>query len=170
MEKAVDKQVKDFNGRLDSFIASAGIPWTRDLMVDGPTDHYRDVVAIDLDGASFCARAAATHWKRQKIEGTDRSGKKLVNYTAGSFVATASMSGVIFNNPSSRQDRMLRKRASYTSASLSPWSGHYLLEQIPSRRDTSPQKYPISCPRRRKACGGTESPSGLPQHSLTCWQ
>jgi sorbose reductase len=99
VEKAIDEHVKEFNGRLDILVANAGIPWTKGPMVDGPIDHYRDVVAIDLDGTYFCARAAAKHWKRQKLEGTDLNGKKLVNYKAGSFVATASMSGVIVNVP-----------------------------------------------------------------------
>jgi sorbose reductase len=91
--------VKDFNGRLDVFIANAGIPWTQGPMVDGPIEHYRDVVNIDLDGTFYCARAAASHWRRQKEEGTDINGNKLTNFTYGSFVATASMSGHIVNFP-----------------------------------------------------------------------
>ena len=68
-------------------------------MVDGPIEHYRDVVSIDLDGTFYCARAAASHWRRQKEEGTDINGNKLTNFTYGSFVATASMSGHIVNFP-----------------------------------------------------------------------
>ncbi|KAJ5836756.1 hypothetical protein N7447_002782 [Penicillium robsamsonii] len=34
--------VEDFNGRLDIFIANAGVPWTQGPMVDGPLDHYRE--------------------------------------------------------------------------------------------------------------------------------
>lgn len=99
VEKAVNQAVKDFNGRLDVFIANAGIPWTEGPMVDGPLDHYRKVVGIDLDGTFYCAKAAATHWRRQKEEGTDANGNKLSNFTYGSFVATASMSGHIVNFP-----------------------------------------------------------------------
>lgn len=99
VEKAVSAVVQEFNGRLDVFIANAGVPWTKGPMVDGPLEHYRDVVGIDLDGTFYCAKAAADHWRRQKEEGTDANGNKLVNFTYGSFVATASMSGHIVNFP-----------------------------------------------------------------------
>ncbi|KAI8672411.1 hypothetical protein LRP88_03081 [Fusarium phalaenopsidis] len=99
VEKAVDQSVQDLNGRLDIFVANAGIPWTKGAMVDGPVDHYRDVVQTDLDGTYYSARAAAKHWRRQKNEGTTLTGEPLTNYTSGSFVATASMSGGIVNIP-----------------------------------------------------------------------
>jgi NAD(P)-dependent dehydrogenase (short-subunit alcohol dehydrogenase family) len=99
VEKAVNEVFKDFNGRLDVFIANAGVPWTQGPMVDGPLEHYRDVVGIDLDGTFYCAKCAADHWRRQKEEGTDTNGNKLTNFTYGSFVATASMSGHIVNFP-----------------------------------------------------------------------
>ncbi|MCJ1294621.1 L-xylulose reductase [Xylographa carneopallida] len=99
VQESIDEIVKEFNGRLDIFIANAGIPWTQGAMLDGEIDHYRKVVATDLDSTFYCARAAATHWRRQKKEGTDLNGKKLENYTYGAFVATASMSGHIVNIP-----------------------------------------------------------------------
>ena len=103
VQQVVDEIVKEFNGRLDIFIANSGVPWTQGPMADGPSkeraEHYRKVVATDLDGTFFCARAVAQHWKRQKEEGTDLNGKKLENYVSGSFVATASMSGHIVNIP-----------------------------------------------------------------------
>ncbi|BCR94780.1 putative carbonyl reductase [Aspergillus luchuensis] len=99
VQEAVDQVVKDFNGRLDVFIANAGVPWTKGPMVDGPLDHYQNVVDVDLNGTFYCARAAATHWRRQKEEGTDINGNALNNFTYGSFVATASMSGHIVNFP-----------------------------------------------------------------------
>ncbi|EAW17853.1 putative carbonyl reductase [Aspergillus fischeri NRRL 181] len=99
VQEAVDQTVKDFNGRLDVFIANAGIPWTKGPMVDGPLDHYSSVVDIDLNGTFYCAKYAAAHWRRQKEEGTDIYGNKLSNFTYGSFVATASMSGHIVNFP-----------------------------------------------------------------------
>lgn len=99
VQESIDEIVKEFNGRLDIFIANAGIPWTEGAMLDGPIDHYRKVVATDLDSTFYCARAAGSHWRRQKKEGTDANGKKLENYSYGSFVATASMSGHIVNIP-----------------------------------------------------------------------
>ncbi|KAM5352191.1 hypothetical protein ACJ41O_004914 [Fusarium nematophilum] len=99
VERAVDQAVQDLNGRLDIFVANAGIPWTKGAMVDGPLDHYRDVVQTDLDGTYYSAKAAAKHWRRQKNEGTDLSGQPLTGYTSGSFIATASMSGGIVNIP-----------------------------------------------------------------------
>lgn len=68
-------------------------------MVDAPLDHYANVVNVDLNGTFYCAKYAAAHWRRQKEEGTDLNGQKLDNFTYGSFVATASMSGHIVNFP-----------------------------------------------------------------------
>lgn len=99
MEKATDQAVADFNGRLDIFVANAGIPWTKGPMIDGPLDQYRDVIETDLDGVYYCAKAAAKHWRRQKLEGTDLQGKPLTNFILGSFIATASMSGMLANIP-----------------------------------------------------------------------
>ncbi|KKK26690.1 hypothetical protein ARAM_001449 [Aspergillus rambellii] len=99
VKKAVDQCVKDFNGRLDVFIANAGIPWTQGPMVDGPLSHYSDVVNIDLNGTYYCAKYASYYWRKQKEEGVDLFGNKLTNFTYGSFVATASMSGHIVNFP-----------------------------------------------------------------------
>jgi sorbose reductase len=77
-------------------------------MVDGDLDHYHQVMSTDLDGPYYCAKAAAKHWRRQKEEGTDLNGRKLNNYITGSFIATASMSGVIVNIP--------QMQASYNAA------------------------------------------------------
>ncbi|PGH16320.1 hypothetical protein AJ79_01862 [Helicocarpus griseus UAMH5409] len=96
---AVTTVVKEFNGRLDIFVANSGIPWTQGAMTEGQIDHYRKVITTDIDGTFYSARAAALHWKRQKEEGTDINGKKLENYSYGSFIATASMSGHIVNFP-----------------------------------------------------------------------
>lgn len=99
VERAINDIVAEFNGRLDIFIANSGIPWTQGPALTGELDHYRKVVTTDLDGVFYCARAAGLHWRRQKKEGTTIDGKKLENYTYGSFVATASMSGHIVNIP-----------------------------------------------------------------------
>ncbi|WEW56023.1 Sorbose reductase sou1 [Emydomyces testavorans] len=99
IENAIQTVVKEFNGRLDIFVANFGIPWTQGAVIDGQLDHYRKVVTTDLDGVYYAARAVAPVWRRQKKEGTDINGNKLENFTYGSFVATASMSGHIVNVP-----------------------------------------------------------------------
>lgn len=68
-------------------------------MLDGEVDHYRKVVATDLDSVFYCARAAGKVWRRQTEEGTDLHGRTLQDYRSGSFIATASMSGSIVNIP-----------------------------------------------------------------------
>lgn len=99
VDESITEIVKEFNGRLDIFVANAGIPWTQGAMIDGEIDHYRKVVATDLDSTFYCARSAGSHWRRQKKEGTDLNGGKLENFSYGSFIATASMSGLIVNIP-----------------------------------------------------------------------
>lgn len=100
MSSAIETAIRDFNGRLDVFIANSGIPWIQGAAISGELDHYRNVVATDLDGTFYCARVAAIHWRRQKKEQTTIDGKKLEPaFREGSFVATASMSGHIVNFP-----------------------------------------------------------------------
>ena len=99
VEEVINDIVKEFNNRLDIFVANAGIPWTQGAMLDGEIDHYRKVVATDLDSTFYCARAAGKHFRRQKQEMTTLDGKELKDFTYGSFIATASMSGHIVNIP-----------------------------------------------------------------------
>ena len=99
VQEVVDDIVRDFNGRLDILVANAGIPWTQGTFLDGDIEHYRKVMATDMDSIYYCAYAAGQHWRRQKEEGTNIFGKKLEGYRGGSFIATASMSGHIVNIP-----------------------------------------------------------------------
>ncbi|KAL8900947.1 MAG: hypothetical protein Q9207_005444 [Kuettlingeria erythrocarpa] len=99
VKQAIDGIVAEFNGRLDVFVANAGIPWTDGAMLDGDNAHYRKVVATDLDSTYYCAKYAGQHWRRQKKEGTTVDGKPLERFSYGSFIATASMSGHIVNIP-----------------------------------------------------------------------
>lgn len=88
VEKAVDQIVDEFNGRLDVFVANAGVPWTKgpivELELKDALEEYNKVVRSDLDGVFYCAHAAGRHFKKQG---------------SGSFIATASMSGHIVNIP-----------------------------------------------------------------------
>ncbi|KAI9664192.1 MAG: hypothetical protein M1831_002371 [Alyxoria varia] len=98
-KSSVTEIVKEFNGRLDVFVANSGVTWQQGGALGAEHDHYKKVVTTNIDGTFYCARAAGDHFKRQKIEGTDLHGNKLENYTYGSFIATASMSGYIVNIP-----------------------------------------------------------------------
>ncbi|RPA82512.1 NAD(P)-binding protein [Ascobolus immersus RN42] len=86
--KAVDQAVEDLGGRLDIFVANAGVPWTKgpivELELKDAVAEYHKVVRSDLDGVFFCAHAAGRWFKKQG---------------SGSFIATASMSGHIVNVP-----------------------------------------------------------------------
>ena len=99
VKEVVDDIVKEFNGRLDIFVANAGIPWSQGSFLDGEIQHYKNVMSTDMDSVYYCAYAAGLHWRRQKMEGTDLNGKRLDNFKLGSFIATASMSGHIVNIP-----------------------------------------------------------------------
>jgi sorbose reductase len=97
---AIEQGIRDFNGRLDVFIANSGIPWTEGPAILGTLDLYKKVVETDLDGTFYCARAAGLHWRRQKKEQTTIDGRPLEPpFREGSFVATASISGHIVNTP-----------------------------------------------------------------------
>ena len=98
-KSSVTEIVKEFNGRLDVFVANSGVTWQQGAALGAEHDHFKKVVTTNIDGTFYCARAAGDHFKRQKLEGTDMNGKKLENYSYGSFIATASMSGYIVNIP-----------------------------------------------------------------------
>ncbi|MCJ1231403.1 Sorbose reductase sou1 [Toensbergia leucococca] len=99
IQDSVNTVIHDFHGRLDIFVANAGIFPDEGNIIDRDLDNYRNVIATDLDSVFYCARTAATHWRRQKREGTDAYGNKLDGFTYGSFVATASISGRIVDHP-----------------------------------------------------------------------
>jgi sorbose reductase len=50
--------IREFNGRLDVFVANSGIPWTQGAALDGGLDHYHKIMKTDVDSAFYCARVA----------------------------------------------------------------------------------------------------------------
>ncbi|EPS42285.1 hypothetical protein H072_3760 [Dactylellina haptotyla CBS 200.50] len=92
--EAVDKAVRHLNGRLDIFVANAGIPWLDGNIIDSKTDVFRNINDIDYYSIYYSAKAAGQHFRRQKLQGTTINGNKLENYNYGSFVVTSSMSGL----------------------------------------------------------------------------
>lgn len=99
VKKVIDEIVDEFNGRLDIFVANAGIPWTQGRMIDGELSHYHRVVSTDLDSVFYSAKAAGEVFRRQYQTGVSTKGEAMHNYSYGSFIATASMSGHIANIP-----------------------------------------------------------------------
>ncbi|KAF2858564.1 NAD(P)-binding protein [Piedraia hortae CBS 480.64] len=93
--------LNELNGRLDIFVANAGIPWTQGRMIDGERDHYRKVISTDLDSVFYCAQAAGEVFRRQYTSQKDVYGRAFSEgkWRGGSFVATASMSAHIANIP-----------------------------------------------------------------------
>lgn len=92
VEEAITSQAREFNNRLDIFVANAGIPWTQGPAIDGEISHYQKVIKTDLDSVFYCARTAGKIWRKQKEA-------SLEGFTYGSFIATSSMSGLVVNIP-----------------------------------------------------------------------
>ena len=99
VQTATDHVVYDFNGRLDIFVANAGVFPDEGAILDHDIDNYRNIITTNLDGVFYCARAAAIHWRRQKSEDVDANGGPLEGFTYGKFVTTASISGWIVDHP-----------------------------------------------------------------------
>lgn len=104
----MEKVIKEFGGRLDVFVANSGTSWGDETFVDADIQRYHNLMKINVDGVVYCARAAGKHFRRQKKEGTTIDGGKLSNFSSGSFIATASMSGHIVNIP--------RRQAAYNAS------------------------------------------------------
>lgn len=99
VDKAINDIVAEFNGRLDVFVANSGIAWEDGAFIDGSNDTAKKVMTVNVDGVMWCAKSAGAHFRRQKKEKTTLDGSPLENFVAGSFIATASMSGSIVNIP-----------------------------------------------------------------------
>lgn len=160
----------EFNGRLDIFVANAGIPWTQGGMIDGQLSHYHKVVSTDLDSVFYCAKAAGEIFRRQYTTGVNMYGDKLKNYSYGSFIATSSMSGHIANIPQlqaavSAPQATLVLFTHYDCSTTQQkqacdiFASHWLSNGSNSRELTAshlviwPPKYRTLCLRKRKRFG-----------------
>lgn len=92
VDKAVTEQIKEFDNRLDVFVYNSGVAWTSGASITGDLENYHRVQKVNVDGLFYCARVVGRIWREQKQSG-------LENFRAGSFIATASMSGHIANFP-----------------------------------------------------------------------
>jgi sorbose reductase len=108
VEAALEQTIKEFDGRLDVFVANSGASWGDEAFIDADILRYHNLMKINVDGVVYCARAAGKHFRRQKKDGTTIDGAKLSNFSSGSFIATASMSGHIVNIP--------RRQAAYNAS------------------------------------------------------
>lgn len=127
-EQVINDIAKDFNGRLDIFVANAGIPWQQGRMIDGELSHYHKVVSTDLDGVFYCAKAAGRIFRRQYETGVDMMGDKLQNYSYGSFIATASMSGHIANIP--QLQSAVSQHQSWLGGCMLIWINSIMLQRL----------------------------------------
>ncbi|KAK0261968.1 Sorbose reductase sou1 [Friedmanniomyces endolithicus] len=99
VSQVINDITEEFNGRLNIFVANAGIPWTDGSMIDGSLTSYHKVVATDLESVFYSAKAASEIFRRQYETAVSLTRATLQNYSYGSFIATASMSGHIANIP-----------------------------------------------------------------------
>lgn len=84
VEAKVAQIKKDF-GKIDIFVANAGVPWTAGPLIDAEGhSEWNKVVNLDLNGVYYCAKAVGKIFREQG---------------SGSFIMTASMSGHIVNYP-----------------------------------------------------------------------
>ena len=86
IQKCVEEVLKDF-GRLDVVVPNAGIA-CHVPAEDFTEEEYRNIMAVNLDGAFFTAQAAAQAFKKQKASGILQQGR---------IVFTASVSSLIVN-------------------------------------------------------------------------
>lgn len=84
VEAAIKEQIEYF-GKIDIFVANAGVPWTAGPLIDTEDDkEWKKVIDLDFTGVYYCAKYIGRHFKERG---------------SGSFIATSSMSGHIVNFP-----------------------------------------------------------------------
>ncbi|KAJ6263448.1 hypothetical protein Dda_2012 [Drechslerella dactyloides] len=88
---AIDEVVRDLNGRLDIFVANAGIAWVNGRIIDCDMENFQNIFNINFMSALYAAKAAGKHFERQKKEGTNIDGEKLQNFHSGSFILNSSI-------------------------------------------------------------------------------
>lgn len=81
--KAMDQVVRDF-GRVDSVFANAGVGGGAKSFSEFPTDTYRRVLSVNLDGVFFTLREAARHMVERAEAGDP----------GGSLVGVASLAAI----------------------------------------------------------------------------
>ena len=57
VKNVIDTVVKEFDGRLDIFVANSGAVWQQGPLLDGEPDHYKKVMSTNIDGSFYCGKA-----------------------------------------------------------------------------------------------------------------
>lgn len=84
VKSIIERQVEDF-GKIDVFVANAGIAWTSGSLVDNDDDSaWQKVMSVNVDGVYNCAKYIGRQFKKQG---------------SGSLIFTASISAHIVNQP-----------------------------------------------------------------------
>lgn len=78
-------------GRVDAVFANAGIARGGHRFVDMPTEQYREVLSVNLDGAFFTLREGARHMAERATNG-DTAGGSLVGVASLAAIEGAAMS------------------------------------------------------------------------------
>jgi len=74
----------EYFGRVDSCFANAGVSGIGNF-ADIPTEEWRRVLSVNLDGVFFTLRCAANHMKQRALDGDD----------GGRLIATSSVAGLM---------------------------------------------------------------------------
>ncbi|KAF3165956.1 hypothetical protein EYR41_007764 [Orbilia oligospora] len=111
VKEAIDTAVRDLNGRLDIFVANAGIPWLHGPIIDADTPLYHNILDINMHSVFYAAKVAGNYFRRQQAEETAVDGKKLENFNRGSFIITTSIAGVTTLIPAAMTPYSMAKAA-----------------------------------------------------------
>ncbi|AOA64372.1 Peroxisomal 2,4-dienoyl-CoA reductase [Komagataella phaffii CBS 7435] len=87
VEEAIDKISQQFNGKIDIFVANAGVAWQSGSILNSENQddkNWHRVMNVDLNGVYYCCK---------------NIGKVFKANNSGSLIITASMSGSIVNVP-----------------------------------------------------------------------
>jgi NAD(P)-dependent dehydrogenase (short-subunit alcohol dehydrogenase family) len=140
VKDAVQKVVDDF-GKLDVFVANAGMPNSKTLL-DMPLDEVKQLNAVNLDSVVYCAKFAGAVFKKQG---------------SGNLIITSSISAHIVNVPVDQPVSLLRRHDLYEQ----PFDDYPDLQRDESLYKSSRQ---VSRARMARVRKSEYSVSGLLQH------
>ncbi|ODV63059.1 SDR family oxidoreductase [Ascoidea rubescens DSM 1968] len=94
VSQTIQQQLQDFGGKIDIFVANAGVAWTQGPLIDvNSDDPWHNLIDLDLNGVYYCAKAIGRIFQQQH---------------SGSLIITSSISAHIVNIP--------QKQACYNAA------------------------------------------------------